>query len=137
MHLPNPVIRSHSRNGFIKQYLRDHLMLCTEGATNNVTDYGVNKAVEHLPALRDKLSAINDNYLDIQQYILRRLSIAGISKSSPNPSSPRPQTHSRPQARQPPAIGRDAGVGTLRRSRRPTPSAPVKSICDCRPGLHH
>jgi|GraSoiStandDraft_4_1057263.scaffolds.fasta_scaffold136271_1 hypothetical protein len=70
MHLPNPVIRSHYRNGFIKQYVRDHLILRTEAATNNVTDYGVNKAVEHLPALRDKLSAIDDSYLDIQQDIL-------------------------------------------------------------------
>src|SRR5262245_36031953 len=25
MHLPNPVIRSHYGNGFIKQYVRDHL----------------------------------------------------------------------------------------------------------------
>ncbi len=70
MNLPNPVIRSHYRNGFIKQYGRDHLILRTEAAANNVTDYGVNKAVEHLPALRDKLSAINDNYLNIQQDIL-------------------------------------------------------------------
>jgi hypothetical protein len=70
MNLPNPVIRSHYRNGFIKQYVRDHLILRTEAAGNNVTDYGVNKAVEHLPALRDKLSAINNNYLDIQQDIL-------------------------------------------------------------------
>lgn len=70
MHLPNPVIRSHYRNGFIKQYVRDHLILRTETATNNVTDYGVNKAVENLPAVRDKLAAINDNYLDIQQDIL-------------------------------------------------------------------
>src|ERR1700741_2792730 len=70
MNLPNPVIRSHYRNGFIKQYVRDHLILRTEAAGNNVTDYGENKAVEHLPALRDKLSAINNNYLDIQQDIL-------------------------------------------------------------------
>jgi len=70
MHLPNPVIRSHYRNGFIKQYVRDHLILRTEAATNNVTDYGVNKAVENLLPLRDKLAAINDNYLDIQQDIL-------------------------------------------------------------------
>jgi len=70
MHLPNPVIRSHYRNGFIKQYVRDHLILRTEAATNNVTDYGVNKAIENLPALRGKLAAIDDNYLDIQQDIL-------------------------------------------------------------------
>jgi hypothetical protein len=70
MHLPNPVIRSHYGNGFIKQYVRDHLILRTETATNNVNDYGVNKAVENLPRLRDKLAAINDNYQNIQQDIL-------------------------------------------------------------------
>src|SRR6516164_7776997 len=70
MNLPNPVIRSHYRNGFIKKNVRDHLILRTEAAGNNVTDYGVNKAIEHLPALRDKLSTINNNYLNIQQDIL-------------------------------------------------------------------
>jgi len=70
MNLPNPVIRSHYRNGFIKQYVRDHVILRTEAASNNVNDYGLNKAVEHLPALRDKLSAINDRYLDVQQDII-------------------------------------------------------------------
>jgi len=70
MHLPNPVIRSHYRNGFIKQYVRDHLILRTEAASNNVTDYGVGKAVDNLPALRTRLSAINDNYLNVQQDIL-------------------------------------------------------------------
>src|SRR4029077_19261529 len=42
------VIRSHYRNGFIKQYLRDHLIIRTESASNNVNDYGINKAVENL-----------------------------------------------------------------------------------------
>src|SRR6202011_5966998 len=70
MNLPNPVIRSHYRNGFIKQYVRDHVILRTEPASNNVTDYGVNKAIEHLPALRDKIAAVIDNYLDVQQDIL-------------------------------------------------------------------
>src|SRR5438477_104315 len=77
MNLPNPVIRSHYRDGFIKQYMRDHLILRTETAGNNVTDYGVNKAVEHLPALRDKLFAINDNYLNIQQDILETFADRG------------------------------------------------------------
>ena len=70
MHLPNPVIRSHYANGFIKQYVRDHLALRTEPASNNVNDYGLNKAVENLPALRKTLSAIIDNYLNVQQDIL-------------------------------------------------------------------
>jgi hypothetical protein len=52
MDLPNPVIRSHYRNGFIKQYVRDHLLLRTEAATNNVQDYGLHKAGENLPQLK-------------------------------------------------------------------------------------
>ena len=68
--LPNPVIRSHYGHGFIKQYVRDHLLLRTEPATNNVNDYAVNKAIEHLPVLRQKLSSIVDNYLNVQQNIL-------------------------------------------------------------------
>lgn len=70
MHLPNPVVRSHYGNGFIKQYVRDHVLLRTEAATNNVHDYGVNKAVENLPRLREKLTSINDTYQNIQQDIL-------------------------------------------------------------------
>jgi hypothetical protein len=70
MDLPNPVIRSHYGNGFVKQYVRDHLMLRTEAASNNVNDYGVNKSVENLPVLRNALATINDNYLNVQQDIL-------------------------------------------------------------------
>jgi hypothetical protein len=73
MNLPNPVVRNHYGNGFIKQYIRDHLILRTEAASKNVNDYGVNKAVENLPALRKAMSAINDNYLDVQQDILETL----------------------------------------------------------------
>jgi len=49
---------------------RDHLILRTEAASNNVNDYGVKKAVENLPVLQNSLSAINDNYLNVQQDIL-------------------------------------------------------------------
>jgi hypothetical protein len=70
MNLPNPVIRSHYGNGFIKQYVRDHLILRTEPASDNVHDYGVNKSIQNLPALRNALSAIIDNYLNVQQDIL-------------------------------------------------------------------
>src|SRR5437868_6892213 len=70
INLPNPVIRSHYGNGFIKQYVRDHLMLRTEAATNNVNDYGVKKAVENLPKVRQRLESITDNYLNVQQDIL-------------------------------------------------------------------
>ena len=68
--LPNPVIRSHYGQGFIKEYVRDHLLLRTEAATNDVNDYGVKKAVENLPKLRERMSTICDNYLNVQQDIL-------------------------------------------------------------------
>jgi hypothetical protein len=43
--------------------VRDHLILRTEATANNITDYGVRKAVDNLPSLRSILSAINANYL--------------------------------------------------------------------------
>src|SRR5689334_16968431 len=46
---PNPVLRSHCAHGFLKQHVRDHLLLRTEPATNNVNDYGVNKGVGICP----------------------------------------------------------------------------------------
>lgn len=70
LNLPNPVIRSHYGNGFVKQYVRDHLLLRTEPSSNNVTDYGVKKAIENLPALRKRVSAVIDNYHNVQQDIL-------------------------------------------------------------------
>jgi hypothetical protein len=36
-------------------------------ATNNVYGYGVNKDVENLPQLRDRMSAMIDNYHNVQQ----------------------------------------------------------------------
>jgi hypothetical protein len=68
--LPNPVIRSHYKNGFIKQYVRDDSNLRTEPATNNVTDYGVGKALENLPELKKRLASVIDRYHDVQQDIL-------------------------------------------------------------------
>ncbi len=71
MNLPNPVIRSHYRKGFLKQYVRDRFLLRTETATNNIsTDYGIGKAVDNLPQLRQTLSGIIDRYLEVQQDIL-------------------------------------------------------------------
>jgi hypothetical protein len=68
--LPNPVIRSHYRHGFAKQYVRDNRLLRTEPATNDVRDYGVNKDVQNLPRLRQRMSDIIDHYHDAQQDIL-------------------------------------------------------------------
>src|SRR5437762_1451678 len=70
MDLPNPVIRSHYGNGFVKQYVRDHVLLRTEPASNNVNDYGCKKAIENLPQVRKNMSSVIDAYHNIQQDIL-------------------------------------------------------------------
>ena len=68
--LPNPVIRSYYRDGSIKQYVRDHLLLRTEATSNNVRDFGVPKAIEAVSQLRGAMSAVTDRYLTVQQDIL-------------------------------------------------------------------
>jgi hypothetical protein len=68
--LPNPVIRSYYRDGSIKQYVRDHLLLRTEATSNNVADFGVPKAIAAVPQLRTAMAAITDRYLTVQQDIL-------------------------------------------------------------------
>ena len=50
--------------------MRDHVLLRTEPASNHVTDYGVKKAIENLPQLRKRISAVIDNYHNVQQDIL-------------------------------------------------------------------
>ncbi len=64
------MIRSHYGHGFAKQYVRDDRLLRTEPATNNVYDYGVNKSVENLPQLRERMSEIIDNYHNVQQDVM-------------------------------------------------------------------
>lgn len=86
LELPNPVIRTHYANGFIKQYVRDRWCLRTESASNDVTDYGVKKAVENLPQLRQRLAGICDNYLTAQQDILETFIDRGQLRSLTQPT---------------------------------------------------
>jgi hypothetical protein len=86
LNLPNPVIRSNYRKGFLKQYVRDRLVLRTESATNNIsTDYGIGKAAENLPQLRQRLGDIIDRYMDVQQDIWKPLWTESSFANSPNP----------------------------------------------------
>ena len=69
--LGNPVMRSYYKNGFAKHYVRDHDVLRFETATNDVKkDYDINKSVENLAALREKLQGITERYQNVQQDIL-------------------------------------------------------------------
>jgi hypothetical protein len=59
------------KNGFAKHYVRDHDVLRFEPAGNDVNgDYGINKAVENLVTLREKLQGITERHQNVQQDIL-------------------------------------------------------------------
>jgi hypothetical protein len=87
LHLGNPVMRSYYKNGFAKHYVRDHDVFRIEAATNNVyKDYGVNKAVENLPALRQRMQGITTRYQDVQQDILETFLDRGELRSLGQPT---------------------------------------------------
>ena len=92
-HLGNPVIRSEYKQGSIKLYVRDHLVLRTEATSNNTPDLGVPKSIQHLPQLRRVLRGINDRYLTTQQdvfetYVDRR-QLARLRQATVTPSGRR------------------------------------------------
>jgi len=71
LHLGNPVMRSYYKNGFAKHYVWDYDLLRIEAASNNVyQDYHINKAVENLVPLREKMQTITTRYQEVQQDIL-------------------------------------------------------------------
>jgi hypothetical protein len=87
MHLGNPVMRSYYKNGFAKHYVRDHDVLRIEAATNNIKkDYDINKGVENLAALREKLRGITTRYQDVQQDILETFLDRGELRSLGQPT---------------------------------------------------
>jgi hypothetical protein len=118
LYLPNPVIRSHYGNGFLKQYVRDHVLLRTEPASNNLSDYGVKKAVENLPQLRKRISGVIDNY---QCPAGHPGNIRRPRATAPAGTADRDvlrQTHPRTEVGSSPATGRNARVGALQPHRR-------------------
>jgi hypothetical protein len=87
LHLGNPVMRSYYKNGFAKHYVRDYDVLRIEAATNNVyKDYGINKAVENLVALREKMQGIATRYQEVQQDILETFLDRGELRSLGQPT---------------------------------------------------
>jgi hypothetical protein len=86
LHLGSPVMRSYYHNGFAKHYVRDHDVLRIEAATNNVTDYKINKAVENLALLREKMQSITTRYQEVQQDILETFLDRGELQSLGQPT---------------------------------------------------
>jgi hypothetical protein len=92
-HLGNPVIRSEYKQGSIKQYVRDERLLRTETTSYHTPDLGIAKAVQHLPELRQTMSAINERYLTAQQDVLEtyidRGQLARLRTATVSPSGRR------------------------------------------------
>jgi hypothetical protein len=116
MSLPNPVVRSHYRNGFIKQYVRDHLILRTEAASNNVNDYGVNKAVRKSACL-PKISLGDQRPQRPAGHFGNLCRSRPVAKTRGTDRHIDRKAHSRPQARPPSATRTDACACTLRTHR--------------------
>jgi hypothetical protein len=69
-HWADPAIRSEFRHSSIKDYVRDHRLFRVENTSNCTYDFGINKGIDNLPALRDRMKRHNDRYLEVQQDIL-------------------------------------------------------------------
>lgn len=70
LNLGHPLIRSHYKSSIAKQYVHGPTQVRVEAATDNVRDFGVNKSVENLDALRQQMHQVTENYWNVQQDIL-------------------------------------------------------------------
>jgi len=107
-------MRSYYKNGFAKHYVRDHDVLRIEAATNNVKkDYDINKGVENLVPLREKLQASPRATKTSSRISWRPSSTAANYGVSPSDCSSQRQAHSRTQTGPSTATGRDEFSGAL------------------------
>lgn len=69
-HLGHPVLRGEYKHCRIKQYVREHNLFRVEASCYHLPDLGMLKALDHLPAVRDRLHASTERWLDVQQDVL-------------------------------------------------------------------
>lgn len=60
------IFRAYCRNAFVKQYEKFSTFLRNEICSNNLTDFGLKKSLEHLAAVRTKFLAITDRFASFQ-----------------------------------------------------------------------
>jgi hypothetical protein len=60
------VFRAYARNAFVKQYEKFSTFLRNEVCSNNLSDFGLKKGLDHLPAAREKLLAVTDRFAAFQ-----------------------------------------------------------------------
>src|SRR6202049_737764 len=60
------IFRAYCRNAFIKQYEKFSTFLRNEICSNNLTDFGLKKGLDHLAAVRSTFLAITDRFATFQ-----------------------------------------------------------------------
>jgi hypothetical protein len=73
----HPVLRSYYRSSFVKQYEKADRILRTETCLNNTHDLDLKRGVTNLPAVVERLTAVNARYLDLQAAVLASTVDAG------------------------------------------------------------
>jgi len=68
--LKTPVLRTGFKNTFLKQYVKDRVLLRTETTCHQLKDISVKKNIMNMPRLRQVLASSNERYLDVQQDVL-------------------------------------------------------------------
>jgi hypothetical protein len=60
------IFRAYCRNAFIKQYEKFSTFLRNEICSNNLSDFGLKKGLDHLAAVRSKFLAVTDRFAAFQ-----------------------------------------------------------------------
>lgn len=56
------VFRAYFKNAFVKQYEKFRTFLRIETCSNNLSDFRLKKALDHLPEVKERLRAVNDRF---------------------------------------------------------------------------
>jgi hypothetical protein len=60
------IFRAYWKNAFVKQYEKFSTFLRNEVCSNNLSDFGLKKGLEHLAAVRQKFLAVTDRFATLQ-----------------------------------------------------------------------
>lgn len=60
------VLRAYFKNTFVKQYEKFRTFLRIETCSNNLADFHLKKALDHLPEIGKTLRAVNDRFAEVQ-----------------------------------------------------------------------
>jgi hypothetical protein len=72
-----PSLRAYYQTSFVKQYEKGDRLLRTETCLNDTHHLGIQRGLEHLPELHERLLATNTRYLDAQAELLASTVDAG------------------------------------------------------------